>query len=118
MWPTHRLVILSFACYYGAFVGFAVLYYAFTRVVCIQDIVSFLDALYFSIQTMMTIGYSTRDIGFEGCWLPLVIISTQALTGVTLSTFFFGILFARFARSSRRAGNERIESHQEPINSL
>jgi hypothetical protein len=104
VWPTHRLLLVSLACYYGAFFAFATLYYAFTRQVCIADIVTFLDALYFSIQTMMTIGYSTRDVGFEGCWLPAMLISSQALVGVALSTFFFGVLFARFARSSRRAG--------------
>ena len=44
-----------------------------------------LEAYYFSLETMATIGYGTQDYFFGHCWEPLAIINVQVVCGWSLS---------------------------------
>lgn len=45
---------------------------------CDMDIHNHMEALYFSLSTMTTIGYGVSDYYFGGCWTPLLLVLAQA----------------------------------------
>lgn len=61
------------------------------------------DRYYFSLTTMMTIGYGTQDQFFDGCWQALVLIVLQSLLGMFLDVLCFGFIYTRLANPSNRA---------------
>ena len=65
---------------------------------------SFWDAVFFSVETQATIGYSApSDIFFNDCPLVLVVITFQSVAGLFLDAALLGILFNRVARGTPRA---------------
>ena len=64
---------------------------------------SFLDAFFFSVETMATIGYSAPDIFFHECKLMAILISFQTIFGLLLSAILLGVVFNRMSRGSPRA---------------
>jgi hypothetical protein len=65
---------------------------------------TFWDALFFSVETQATIGYSApSDIFFDDCPLVLVAITFQSVTGLFLDAALLGLLFNRVARGTPRA---------------
>ena len=64
---------------------------------------SFLGACYFSLETVLTIGYGTTDEFFGGCTSPLVLIFFQAMISIVIDSCLFGVLFAKFSRGQPRA---------------
>lgn len=65
--------------------------------------VRFLRALFFSLETMMTIGYGVDDQYFGDCPMMLVLICLQSLTGIFASSILFGIVLTRVSRADQRA---------------
>jgi hypothetical protein len=70
---------------------------------CNIDTKSFMDAYYFSLETIMTIGFGTKDRYFGGCWEGAFLIMFEAMTGVFLDAVFFGLIYQRVSRGSKRA---------------
>ena len=101
MW---KIVLVIFALYLGAFVLFAALYLAVSEP-CNLGVTNFMDAYYFSVETMLTIGYSTQnnDIFFDGCVEMVFLLSLQSMIGIYLNAMCVGIIFARFSRAQTRA---------------
>ena len=64
---------------------------------------SFVRALFFSIETMMTIGYGIDDPWFGDCPLMLLLIAAQSIIGVFSSSILFGIVLTRVSRADQRA---------------
>lgn len=83
--------------------SFAVLIYLSREQCGIDNMNSFLDAYYFSIETLETIGYGTKDVFFNGCWQMAVILSLQAMITTVLNAFLIGVIFSRLARPQSRA---------------
>ena len=64
----------------------------------------FARALFFSIETLMTIGYGIDDWQtVADCPLLLMLIGAQSLTGIFTSSILFGIVLARIGRAETRA---------------
>ena len=72
---------------------------------CQLGITNYVQALYFSTETLITIGYGAQlgDVFFNDCAAPLILIITQSLCGVILDSIAIGIVFQRFARAQSRA---------------
>ena len=62
----------------------------------------FLRALFFSLETMMTIGYGVDDPYFGNCPVMLLVIGAQSLVGVFTSSILFGIVLMRVSRADKR----------------
>ena len=63
----------------------------------------FLRAFFFSVETMMTIGYSAQDPGFSECFGMLTLITMQALCGVLAQSLLMGVVLTRVSRADQRA---------------
>lgn len=72
---------------------------------CGLQIHSFTEALYLSLETMVTIGYGVPDPYFQGCMSGLVVILVSSLLGILLDALLLGVLFTRFARPGQRASS-------------
>ena len=53
---------------------------------CGMDFGDRLEAYYFSLETMATIGYGTQDYFFGHCWEPLAIINLQVVLGLVIES--------------------------------
>ena len=69
---------------------------------CDMDIHDHMEALYFSLSTMTTIGYGVSDYYFGGCWTPLLLVLSQTFTAITFNAIAVGLLFQRFSRGHKR----------------
>eukprot|EP01052_Picozoa_sp_SAG31_P028992 SAG31_NODE_2844_length_5009_cov_2.067006_8_plen_138_part_00 len=66
----------------------------------------FVDAVFFSIETMATIGYGApTDIFFDNCEVMAVLIIAQNIFSLLLDSFVLGIVFNRLARGTPRAAS-------------
>lgn len=73
-----------------------------TQCFCDMDIHDHMEALYFSLSTMTTIGYGVSDYYFGGCWTPLLLVLTQVCTAITFDAVAVGLLFQRMSRGQKR----------------
>jgi Inward rectifier potassium channel transmembrane domain len=62
-----------------------------------------MDALYFSLSTMTTIGYGVSDYYFGGCWTPLLLVLLQVCFAITFDACAVGLLFTRLSRGRKRS---------------
>jgi inward rectifier potassium channel len=60
---------------------------------------SFRDAFFFSVQTMGTVGYGAMFPESTGA---NVVVTAEAITGLTLTALATGLVFAKFSRSTAR----------------
>lgn len=72
---------------------------------CKLGITNYVQGLYFSMETLITIGYGAQsgDVFFNDCASPLILITSQSLIGIFLDSLAIGIVFQRFARGQSRA---------------
>lgn len=102
--PTRRIVV-------GLLVIFLVLVFAWGLVYravaqhegCALEFDAPLQAYYFSLETMTTIGYGTKDYFFGDCWSMFFAISAQMLSSIMFDSLCIGIIFARLSRGQKRA---------------
>ena len=95
-WPTALTVIVG--SYLFLNVIFAILFLVVGGVANIRS-ASFLDAFYFSVQTMGTIGY--------GYYYPIsalagALVVAESVAGLLVTALATGLVFARFARTRSR----------------
>lgn len=110
---TWKVVMLCVSMYVIVWIVFAVPYFVIARgsdhACGLLDNAgsghqfSFLDAFFFSVETMATIGYSAPDIFFHECTFMAVLISFQTIIGLLLSAILLGVVFNRMSRGSPRA---------------
>ena len=120
---TYRIVFVVFVCYMLTFLLFAATYViiADEESGCLRDLWKnvtidkvdtgrkpgfpqrFMRATFFSMETMMTIGYGVDDAYFNECPIMLLCIFTQSLVGIFLSSILFGIVLTRVSRADQRA---------------
>jgi inward rectifier potassium channel len=72
---------------------------------------SFLDAFFFSVQTMGTIGYGTV---YPASTAANLLVTLESIVGLTLTALLTGLLFAKFSRSTARV----VFSHEAVIGPL
>jgi hypothetical protein len=70
---------------------------------CSMDIHTLMEALYFSLSTMATIGYGVQDYYFGGCWTPLLLVLAQVITAIIFNAIAVGVLFQRISRGHNRS---------------
>ena len=99
--PFTRLLLVLALFYIFVVSIFAAAYLSFARQ-CGMDFSDVLEAYYFSLETMATIGYGTSDYFFGHCWEPLVIINLQVTISLVVESLYFGIIFHRLTRGRRR----------------
>jgi potassium inwardly-rectifying channel subfamily J len=61
-----------------------------------------MEALYFSLSTMTTIGYGVSDYYFGGCWTPLLLVLWQVCSAITFDAVAVGLIFHRISRGTKR----------------
>eukprot|EP00518_Triparma_eleuthera_P000554 CAMPEP_0182458764 /NCGR_PEP_ID=MMETSP1319-20130603/4029_1 /TAXON_ID=172717 /ORGANISM="Bolidomonas pacifica, Strain RCC208" /LENGTH=648 /DNA_ID=CAMNT_0024657511 /DNA_START=124 /DNA_END=2067 /DNA_ORIENTATION=- len=111
--PTRRIFVLLFIAYLLAVVAFAFAYLSISTsgqdgddVVgggCGMDITNIMEAYYFSLSTMTTLGYGVSDYYFGDCWGPLVFITLQVFISITFDALAIGVIFQRLSRVQKRA---------------
>lgn len=69
---------------------------------CGMDINNHMEALYFSLSTMATIGYGTSDYYFGECWTPFLLVLFQVFAAIVFSSLAIGLLFQRMSRGQKR----------------
>eukprot|EP00980_Cylindrotheca_fusiformis_P011972 scaffold2830_cov131-Cylindrotheca_fusiformis.AAC.93 len=69
---------------------------------CDLEINDHMEALYFSLSTMTTIGYGVSDYYFGGCWTPLLLVLWQVCSAITFDAVAVGLLFHRISRGTKR----------------
>lgn len=69
---------------------------------CGMDINNHMEALYFSLSTMATIGYGTSDYYFGDCWTPFILVLLQVFSAIVFSSLAIGLLFQRMSRGQKR----------------
>lgn len=112
--PTCILILLIFIAYIITIVIFAGVYLFVNTIgvvpdkerdkhgYCGMDIHNRMQALYFSLSTMATIGYGVSDYYFGDCWTPFVIVLLQVFSAIIFSSLFVGLLFQRLSRGQKR----------------
>ncbi|VEU43217.1 unnamed protein product [Pseudo-nitzschia multistriata] len=70
---------------------------------CDMDINDHMEAMYFSLSTMTTIGYGVSDYYFGGCYSPLLIVLMQICTAIVFDAVAVGLIFHRISRGAKRS---------------
>jgi hypothetical protein len=115
---TCMLMFILFVVYSSIVVFFAFVYLAVSKlgrqihvnpdgsvkviVFCDMDINDHMEALYFSLSTMTTIGYGVSDYYFGGCWTPFLLVLWQVCTAITFNAIAVGLLFQKISTGRRR----------------
>lgn len=102
--PTPRFVGILLLNYFFLFVGFGVPYYydAYNNN-CIPGVFTFDHALWFSVQTSMTIGYGGDLTPDPSCRLTNIMVVVQSLASLLVAYSLLGVFYVRFSRPARRA---------------
>lgn len=96
----HRLVIARWSSFLaGCLVVYTLLHVLFGALYtlapgCVSNVEGFWDAYFFSVQTMMTIGYGTMS---PVTTYAHVLVSIEAYLGMFLTAVLTGLVFAKFA---------------------
>lgn len=112
--PTLVLMGIIYLAYTATVVFFAYLYLLVSKVgevnaegnseksFCGMDITNQMEALYFSLSTMTTIGYGVSDYYFGDCWTPIILVLLQIFAAMTFDAIAIGLLFQRISRGQKR----------------
>lgn len=102
--PTPRFIGILMLNYFFLFVGFGVPYYydAYNNN-CIPGVLTFDHALWFSVQTSMTIGYGGDLTPDPSCRLTNIMVVVQSLASLLVAYSLLGVFYVRFSRPARRA---------------
>jgi len=109
--PTRRIFLLLFVLYILSIVAFAGVYYEISTKGeteeegggCGMDIATMVEAYYFSLSTMTTLGYGVSDYYFGDCIKPMIVISVQMFISITFDAVAIGVIFQRLSRVQKRA---------------
>ncbi|BBN01625.1 hypothetical protein MPTK1_2g08920 [Marchantia polymorpha subsp. ruderalis] len=102
--PNARFMCVLACTYTLLFGGFAVpFYYDAYNNSCIPGVLTFSHALWFSVQTSMTIGYGGDLTPDPRCTMTNVVVVIQSLVSLLVAYSLLGVFYVRFARPARRA---------------
>ena len=98
---TAALTLLVVALYVVLIAGFVPVYLSVTEK-CDMQLNSPLEAYYFSLITISTIGYGSHNNDFAGCWEAGAGITAQWILGAIANACCLALVFMRITRVSRR----------------
>lgn len=102
--PTTRCIGFLLMAYMTIVFVYAVLYIFYSEVFgCNLDVDGFVDAYFFSLETMATIGYGTSDIFFDDCLGLAVILTSQICVKIIADAVIIGVIYSRISRPNKRA---------------
>lgn len=78
---------------------------------CGMDITTPIEAFYFSLSTMATIGYGVSNYFFGDCYIPLFLIFTQVCCSIIFNAIAASILFLRISRGHKRMKTILFSNH-------
>jgi inward rectifier potassium channel len=102
-WP--RFFALMFGIYLFVNLVFATAYYLIPGTILNARSNGFLDAFFFSIETLATVGYGVMS---PATTYGHVVASTEILLGMLVTAMLTGLLFARFSRPTARVLFSRV----------
>ena len=80
------------------------IYYFISEVFnCNMDITNLIEAYFFSLETMATIGYGTRDIFFGDSWIMSIVLTSQIFVKIITDAIIIGVIYCRISRPNKRA---------------
>lgn len=103
--PTSRIILILLTTYVFVIVCFAIMYY-FVHLYYYCDLDfgnSFVAALDFSLETMATIGYGTKNIYFDNCMIMTSLLMAQICIRLIVDGVVVGVVYSRYSSSSNRA---------------
>ncbi|CAI5939463.1 unnamed protein product, partial [Closterium sp. NIES-65] len=99
----YPLLLLGYSLLFG---GFAVpYYYQSVQYNCIPGVKNYWHALWFSVQSAMTIGFGGDLVPDPNCFTLNLLIALQSLAALIVAYALLGIVYTRFALPSRRASS-------------
>ena len=98
---TTTLTLLIVLFYLLLIIGFAPIYLELSSR-CEMGLKHSIEAYYFSLITISTIGYGSHTDDFGDCWEAGVVITTQWLLGALANACCLALVFMRCTRVSRR----------------
>eukprot|EP00897_Mesotaenium_endlicherianum_P009896 jgi/Mesen1/8935/ME000552S08444 len=110
--PSWRFAIVLVLTYFLLFVSFAIpYYYEADHSGCIPGVRTFLQAIWFSVQTSMTIGYGGDLTPNPTCVPTNVCIMLQSICSLLVAYSLLGVVYARFSQPTRRAGTIKFSRY-------
>ena len=116
---TLVLILILFLTYLSIVIFFAAVYLLISRIgqsekvnpdgttsvvaFCDMDIHDRMEALFFSLSTMTTIGYGVSDYYFGGCITPFVLVLMQVCCAIVFDAVAIGLIFQRLSRGQKRS---------------
>lgn len=103
--PTSRTILILLTIYICWIIIFSVIYYILSSVApqCNLGLQNYQEAFFFSLETMATIGYGTRDIFFGDCLLPAIVLTIHMCVRLVSDAITVGVIYSRLARPTTRA---------------
>lgn len=82
----------------------------YARLFCDMDLHKPMEALFFSLSTMASIGYGVSDYYFGECWMPFLLVMIQVCCAITFDAVAIGLLFQRISRGHKRSKSVLLSS--------
>jgi potassium inwardly-rectifying channel subfamily J, other len=100
-----KVLLVAYVFYNLVLLFFALLYYFISKMGrnCHTDFKTFLQSMFFSLQTFTSIGFGASDPYFDSCGSMFLVIAWESFTVIIVNAFAIGVFYARFARSQERA---------------
>eukprot|EP00798_Chlamydomonas_sp_ICE-L_P010180 gene10180-8086_t len=108
--PAHRFLLLFFSAYLLEFFVFGLLYLSMPAG-CVVGHMGFSHAMWFSVQTASTIGYSSGPTADPDCVVINLMIIFNIILAALVDFLLMGLVFARFASPMAYASTIRFSSH-------
>lgn len=100
--PFYRFLCIFVSIYLLTFSIFAAVYRTLCGP-CDMGCTTYWDALFLSVETMMTIGYGVPDPTFKSCTWIVVVIVAQCMLGILYDATLLGIIYQRVSAGGQRS---------------
>jgi potassium inwardly-rectifying channel subfamily J len=102
--PSVKCIMILLGAYNLVILAFSFIYFYLSyEFDCNLGLVNWGEAFMFSLETMATIGYSTKDIFFDDCWTVGLALSAQVSIKLIADAVTIGVIYCRLSRPTRRA---------------
>ncbi|GLC59523.1 hypothetical protein PLESTB_001496500 [Pleodorina starrii] len=107
--PRHRFLLVFFCVYLTEYLLFALLYLTQPGR-CVGGTMKFPHAMWFSVQTAATLGYTGLMQPNPDCPSVNMLVILQVITAALIDYCMMGLVFARFASPNKRSFTIRFSS--------